>query len=107
MMMLLRLVGCALLLASWASAAEAAWQGAAPAYPPPPVPSCAEVMAHYPGQPIWVGEYAGRYRTAGLSSAPYGAVGCFLSEAECRQWLHQNMSFAGEPMLVMACRLRR
>jgi hypothetical protein len=105
-MMLPRLMGCALLLASWVSAAEAAWQGAAPAYLPPAVPSCAAVTARYAGRRIWVGEYAGRYRTAGLSSAPYGAIGCFLTEAECRQWLHQNMSFAGEPMLVMSCRLR-
>ena len=105
--MLPRLMGCVLLLASWASAAEAAWQGDARAYPPPPVPSCAEVMARYPSQPIWVGHYSGRYTTGGFNSAPYGAVGCFLSEAECRQWLHQNMSFAGEPMLVMSCRLRR
>lgn len=31
--MLPRLTGCVLLLASWASAAEAAWQGAAPGLP--------------------------------------------------------------------------
>jgi hypothetical protein len=102
-----RSLGYALVLLAGASAAQAqGWKGAGTAYPPPPVPDCGEVIARHGGQAIWVGEYSGRYPTAGLATAPYGAIGCFLSEAECRRWLHQNMSFAGSPMLVMSCRQR-
>ena len=105
--MLTRLLGCSLLLLFGITAAQAqGYARAASAYPPPLVPSCTEVMARYGTQAIWVGVYSGRYRTLGLNSAPYGARGCFFSEAECRRWLHQNMTFAGEPMLVMSCRLR-
>jgi hypothetical protein len=100
-----RLLGCALMLLAGAPVAQAGWQSSGTAYPPPPVPHCGDVFARYGDQAIWVGNYAGRYTTGSLQgSAPYGAVGCFLSEAECRRWLHQNMSFAGSPMLVMSCR---
>lgn len=100
-----RLIGCALVLLAGVTAALAQGRSStAPAYPPPPVPDCDEVIARHGDRAIWVGEYSGRYKTMGLSTAAYGARGCFLSEAECRRWLHQNMSFAGSPMYVMACR---
>lgn len=103
----LRVLGCALMLLAWATAAHAqGWSRTAPEHPPPPVPRCDDVIARYGDRAIWVGEYAGRYKTQGVGTAPYGATGCFLSEAECRRWLHQNMSFAGSPMYVMSCRPR-
>jgi hypothetical protein len=105
--MIARLLGMALVILAGATAAQAeGWTRSAPAYGPPPVPDCSDVIARYSGHGIWVGEYSGRYTTQSLGSAPYGATGCFLSEAECRRWLHQNMSFAGSPMLVMSCRPR-
>jgi hypothetical protein len=54
-----------------------------------------------------VGQYSGR-RTNNMwfhpRIEPYGARGCFLSEADCRRWLHENASYAGEPIGVMSCR---
>ncbi|HEX2256412.1 MAG TPA: hypothetical protein VHG92_06875 [Afifellaceae bacterium] len=93
-----------MLLAGATAAAAGSATSAVTSYPPPPVPSCDAVLARG-GQGIWVGNYSGRFKTQSKhGTAPYGATGCFLSEAECRQWLHQNMSFAGEPMYVMSCR---
>lgn len=103
--MLSRSLGLSLMLLAWAPAAQAAWQSAAPAYPPPPVPRCVDVVAHYGERGIWVGHFAGKYATgAPGGTASYGAVGCFLSEAQCRRWLNQNLSFAGHPLLTMSCR---
>lgn len=94
-----------MLLAGATAAQAEGWTRSAPAYPPPPVPHCDDVFARYGSQGIWVGNYSGRYKTQSLvGTAPYGATGCFLSEAACRQWLHQNMTFAGTPMYVMSCR---
>lgn len=102
--MLPRLTASALVVAVWASTAQA-WHSSAPAYPPPPSPSCDQVTALHGDRQVWVGNFAGRYRTGSPDgSAPYGAVGCFLAEAECRQWLQQNMSFAGFPVYIMSCR---
>jgi hypothetical protein len=103
--MVVRSLGLALMLLAWAPAAHAAWQSAAPAYPPPPVPRCEDVRAHYAGRALWVGNFSGKYRTGSPGgTAAYGAVGCFLSERECRHWLQQNLSFAGNPLYVMTCR---
>lgn len=102
--MLPRVLGMSLILLSGATAAQA-WHSSAPAYPPPPVPHCDDVMARHGDRAIWVGHFSGRYPTGNpQGSAPYGAVGCFLSEAECRRWLNQNLSFAGQPLYVMSCR---
>jgi hypothetical protein len=104
--MLPRLLTIALMLLAGAGTAQAeGWARSAPAYAPPPVPLCSDVFARYGDRGIWVGQFAGRYPTQSVQgTSPYGAVGCFLSEAECRRWLHQNMTFAGSPMLVMSCR---
>jgi hypothetical protein len=78
------------------------------AYPPPPIPDCGAMAARFGPERLWVGTYSGRRTThtgfRGLSVEPYGARGCFLAEADCRRWLHENASYAGEPIGVMSCR---
>jgi hypothetical protein len=100
----IRSLGACILLLAWAPGTQAAWQSAAPAYPPPRLPRCEDVKAQYGQQAIWVGHFSGKRRTGGAEgTAAYGALGCFLSQAECRRWLHQNLTFAGSAS-VMSCR---
>ncbi|HEX2256411.1 MAG TPA: hypothetical protein VHG92_06870 [Afifellaceae bacterium] len=103
--MFIRVLTATIMILAAGTAADAqGWSRIAPSYQPPPVPHCADVIARHGDRGIWVGDYTGRYNTHSLGTAPYGARGCFQSEAECRRWLHQNMSFAGSPMMVMSCR---
>lgn len=102
--MLFRALGLGIVLLASAPAAEAAWQSAAPAYPPPPVPRCDDVMAHHGARQVWVGHFSGkRYAGGNEGTAVFGRVGCFLSEEECRTWQNQNLSFAASAT-IMSCR---
>jgi len=84
--------------------AEAAWQGAAPAYPPPPVPACRDVIAQYGERGIWMGHFSGRrYAGGDFGTAVYGRLGCFRTQAECREWLARNMAFAAMSTIT-SCR---
>jgi hypothetical protein len=101
--MRLRILGLTFLLLASAPAAEA-WQGAAPAYPPPPTPACRDVIDQYGERGLWMGHFSGRRYAGGHhGTAVYGRLGCFRSEAECRSWLAHNMAFAAMSTIT-ACR---
>ncbi|HEX2256206.1 MAG TPA: hypothetical protein VHG92_05795 [Afifellaceae bacterium] len=100
--MLVRSLGMAALLLA-AAPAEAAWQAATP-YPPPPVPACRDIIAQHGERGVWMGHFSGRRHSGGdHGTAVYGRVGCFLSEAQCRDWQNRNMAFAAAAT-IMSCR---
>ena len=101
--MAVRSLACAVLLLTWAPSVQA-WHSSGTAYPPPPVPRCDEVMARHGDRGVWIGHFSGKYGFGEVDThGSYGRVGCFLSEAECRRWLGQNMSFAPF-VIVSTCR---
>jgi hypothetical protein len=75
------------------------------AYPPPPIPDCRAMAARF-GPSLWVGHFSGKRMLYGSigNVEPYGAVGCFLREADCRRWLHANTAYASSAIGVMSCR---
>jgi hypothetical protein len=78
-----------------AAAAEAATMPQAASYHiGPPAPDCRVLAARYGGQRLWFGAFSGtRFDSYFDIRRPHYAQGCFLSEYECRRWLHENLSF--------------
>jgi hypothetical protein len=74
---------------------------------PPPGGDCAAIAAQRGPSATWYGEFSGNYYdTFRDVSFPIAARGCFISEYDCRRWLHESMSYGGQGGILYArCRL--
>lgn len=60
----------------------------------PPAPDCRLLAAQHGAQRLWFGAFSGMHNDTFFDiRRPYYAQGCFLSEYDCRRWLHENLSF--------------
>lgn len=60
----------------------------------PPAPDCRALAASHGSQRLWFGAISGmRINQFFDVSYPHYAEGCFLSERDCRRWLHEHLSF--------------
>lgn len=60
----------------------------------PPAPDCRLLAAQHGAQRLWFGAFSGTHNDTFFDiRRPYYAQGCFLSEYDCRRWLHENLSF--------------
>jgi hypothetical protein len=72
--------------------------------PVPPVGDCGALSAQYGAGSVWYGEYSGkRQKMWGNGFHPYGARGCFTSEAECRVWQQRSITHAVGPIYFTRC----
>lgn len=88
---------CVLLAAVTALSASALVDGAAAfisRHDKPPAGDCRSLVARYGAENVWFGRYSG---FMGLDDkareVPFSNQGCFPSEAACRRWQNENMSF--------------
>jgi hypothetical protein len=76
-------------------------------YEPPPPPlggNCAEIAARIGPAATWYGRFAGKRRQVNDRNVPFSADGCFESQAECRIWQQQAISYADGPIIATSCR---
>ena len=72
--------------------------------PVPPVGDCGALSARYGSQNIWYGEFSGKkHKPFNDGFLPYGARGCFTSEAECRVWQQRSITHAVGPIYITRC----
>lgn len=72
--------------------------------PVPPAGDCRALSAQYGADGIWYGEFSGKkYKLFYDGFTPYGARGCFTSEAECRVWQQRSITHAVGPVYFTRC----
>ena len=60
----------------------------------PPAGDCRSLVARYGADQVWFGRYSGFQGIDDKArEVPFSNQGCFATEAACRLWQNQNMSF--------------
>jgi hypothetical protein len=72
----------------------------------PPAGDCRSLVARYGPEGVWFGRYSG---FMGLDEkareVPFWNQGCFASEAACRAWQNENMTFTrGGSLRYTSCK---
>lgn len=74
---------------------------------PPVAGNCSEIAAAIGPGATWHGEITGnRYDTTNDHYYPFGASGCFESEAACRIWQNDALTYMGQGQ-IYTTRCRR
>ena len=74
--------------------------------PPPPVGGdCAAITGAVGPDRAWYGEFSGRRLGHYERYQSYAAKGCFPSEAACRFWQQQAITYADGPINYTSCPL--
>ena len=70
---------------------------------------CEALAAQLGPEGVWHGFYSGkRYDDFSDNYSPYAARGCFATEAACRVWQNQAMTYSERgPTYLTSCRLGR
>lgn len=73
---------------------------------PPGSGDCEGIATAIGREATWYGEFAGkRYDDFADRYYPFSARGCFESEAACRIWTNQGITYLGRgPMIYATCR---
>ena len=71
----------------------------------PPAGDCGALVARYGADGVWFGRYSGFMSLDDKGrEVPFWNQGCFASEAACRAWQNDNMSFTrGGSMRYTSC----
>ncbi len=60
----------------------------------PPAGDCRALAARHGAENLWFGRYSGfLYQGNKAREIPFANQGCFASEAACRRWQNENMTF--------------
>ena len=59
----------------------------------PPAGDCAVLVSKYGADNVWFGRYSGFMWRDVKREVPFANQGCFSSEAACRVWINENMTF--------------
>ncbi len=72
----------------------------------PPAGDCGSLVARYGADNVWFGRYSGFLsRESKGREVPFSNQGCFPSEASCRRWQNENMTFTrGGSLRFTSCR---
>ena len=71
----------------------------------PPAGNCGSLVARNGAENVWFGRYSGflSLEVKGRE-VPFSNQGCFASEASCRRWQNENMTFTrGGSMRYTSC----
>ena len=72
----------------------------------PPAGDCRSLAARYGAGNVWMGRYSGFMSLENMGKEiPFANQGCFASEAACRRWQNENMTFTrGGSLRYTSCK---
>lgn len=72
--------------------------------PPPRSGNCNEIASEVGPGAVWYGEFSGKRYQINDRFRMYSARGCFASEADCRIWQEQALTYASGAISQASCR---